>query len=393
MATRRLATLVLCAALAGCGTTSSGHRADPPAASPTTASTGPSPSPAPTPTATTHHLPSAGAIIADPAARLEAYSAVPGHPRRRISEWYLCRDRHCYHRTYALAVSGDGFRTLHVVGVGASRVANGWYLEPAGPDHFAISPNGGRRSLVDLAGHVTPIEVSGPAGPVAAREVAVPGSKGHWLAVDPDTGKAHPLSVPAGVEEVRTTPSGQLRALTLGHPRYFWSADGGAAWHEIALPHLDPGQWAELVPTTSDALHVLVVGGENTVFPWERVLRSDGRTWTSYDGPSDPTGYIDTSVALPDGRLLMDVGGWSDQRGSRPSVNPLGLWGGPDWAHPQPLPQGAPFAGRGVGRPEPLVVDTVLTPGSVTIYAQTPARTGVVSSADGGETWRPVRSR
>jgi len=281
-----------------------------------------------------------------------------------------------------------------VVDLGPSRVANGWYLEPAGPDHFAISPNGGRRSLVDLAGHVTPIDVAGPAAPLVGREVALRSSKGGYLAVDPDTGQAHPLSIPAGVVEVRTTPSGQLRALTLDHPSYFWSADGGAAWHEIPLPHLGVGEWAELVSTTSDSLHALVVGGENTVFPWDRVLKStDDRTWTSYDGPRDPTGYVDTSVVLPGDRLLMNVGGWSDQRGSRPSVNPVGLWGGTDWAHPQPVQQGAPFAGRGAGSVEPMVLDTTVTSTSVTIHAQTPGRTGVVSSTDRGTTWRPERAR
>ena len=152
----------------------------------------------------------AARIVTDPGARLDSLAVIPGHPQRRIAEWYVCRDRACHHRTSALVVSGDGFRTSHAVGVGATRVANGWFLEPAGPEHFAISPNGGRRSLVDLDGQVTRIRVGGESGPLTGAEVPLRSAKGTFLAVDTDAGDAHPLSTPTGVVEVQPTPSGQL---------------------------------------------------------------------------------------------------------------------------------------------------------------------------------------
>lgn len=39
------------------------------------------------------------------------------------------------------------------------------------------------------------------------------------------------------------------------------------------------------------------------------------------------------------------------------------------------------------------VLDLAVTTRAVTIYAQTPGRTGVVSSTDGGATWQPEPAR
>ncbi len=383
--------LVLLGGLTGCGSASSVEGSDPPPAHHASSSAS---SAVRVTGRNGRMLAAATAIVDGGTSRVDGIAVVPGHPERRIVEWHVCRDPHCYHRTYALAVSADGFRTRHVVEVGPSRVANGWYLAPAGPDHFTIAPNGGRRRLVDLTGRLIPIRVTGGSGPLVGREVAVAMDKGAFLGVDPDTGRAHPLSVPAGAVEVEAAPSGQLRALTSDDPRYYWSADGGASWHEIPLPAADAHLGAEFVPTPSDALHVLVVGGENTVFPWDRVLEStDGRTWTSYDGPTDPTAYLDQSVVLPGGRLLMNVDGWSDQRGSRPSVNVPGLWIGADGAHVRPVPLAGPFAEQDVHRFVPTIIDAAVTRHSVTLYALTPDQKGVVSSTDGGTTWRPEAAR
>jgi hypothetical protein len=335
-----------------------------------------------------------GRIVGDPRAHLGALSTIPGHAERRLAEWYVCRDRACYHRTYALVVSDDGFRTSHPVELAPSRVANGWYLEPAGPDHFAVSPNGGRRTLVSLTGHVTPVRVSGSAGPLVGSEVPLRASKAGFVAADPVTGEAHPLSTPEGVVELQVTPSGQLRALTYDHPRYLWSPDGGATWHEIPIPRRYAELEAGFVVTASDSLHALVLGGENTVFPWEHVLRStDGRTWTTYDGPTDPTGYVAESVVLPDDRLVMDVDGWSDRRGTHPSVNATGLWAGTDWTHLQPVPPTGPFVGQDVHGFVPTILDIAATGRLVTLYALTPDESGAVASTDGGEHWMRVRVR
>ena len=378
-------------ALAGCGTGSPGASSPP---SPPATNKVVVPSPTRTTTPTVADSTAAAAIIAGPDARIDSMAVIPGHPDRRIAEWYTCPDPHCYRRTYALVVSDDGFRTRHLVDVPTSRVANGWVVEPAGADHLAISPNGGRRRLVDLSGHVTRITVAGDRGPLVGTEVPLRDTKAGFLAVDPDTGRAHPLSTPPNVVEVYAAPSGQLRALTYEPAHYSWSADGGRTWHEIPIPPGNTHLVADYVPTPSDTLHVLVLGGENTVFPWDTVLRStDGRTWSTYDGPTDPTGYIDDGAVLPDGRLVLDVGGWSDQLGSHPSVNPPGFWAGSDWAHLRPVPPRGPFAGQEARLSEPRVIDTVATPRTMTLYALTPDQTGVVSTSDGGATWRPEPAR
>jgi hypothetical protein len=374
--------VLLGAALSGCGTTSGSD-------APGVAARSTPTSPATRASATSFDGSGARAIVDGRRSRVADVAVVPGHPRRRIAEWYACRDRPCYRRTYALVVSSDAFWTSHVVEVGPSRVANGWVLEPAGPDHFAISPNGGRRSLVGLDGRVTAIHLSGAAGPLTGREVPLRSAKDGFEAVDPATGKGHPLSTPSGVVELQATPAGQLRALTEQPPRYSWSADGGATWHEIPLPHGDALMSGELVPTTSNSVHAILLGGENTVFTWDLTLRStDGRAWTSYAGPRDPRGYVDDGVVLPDGRLLMNVGGWSDATTHRPSVNPVGLYAGSDWARLEPVAAGPPFGGR-----EPWVLDPAVTSRSVTLYALTPDQRGVMASADGGRTWRAVRTR
>jgi hypothetical protein len=186
----------------------------------------------------------------------------------------------------------------------------------------------------------------------------------------------------------------------MGHPTSVvatrWPAALATATATLcaALAGMDAQLWAELVPTTSSALHVLVVGGENTVFPWDHVLAStDGRTWTSYDGPTNPTGFVDESVVLPGDRLLMNIDGWSDQVRNRPSVKVPGLWAGTDWSHLQPVPPSGPFAGQDVRRFVPTLLDIAVTRRTVTLYALTPDQKGVAASTDGGATWKTAAAR
>jgi hypothetical protein len=320
---------------------------------------------------------------------------IPGHPERRAATWYGCRDARCYHRTSAAVVTTDGFRDRTVVHLPPSRNYFGYAFQPAGPDHFVVTVNAEHPRLIDLHGHVQVIRVSGSPGPLARGEVAVGGKAlRHWLGLDPDTGSAHPLSTPRDTAEVQTQPSGQLRALTVDFG-YFWSDDRGGSWHHVQLPPGDRQLMVGMIPTTDDSVQALQLGGDGaTLFPWDTVLKSiDGAQWTSYDGPDDPKGYGDPLAVLPDGRLLLDIEGWSDQRGSRPSVNPSGFWGGTDWAHLQPVPLAWPFAGQDSHRFVPTILDVATTTSSVTLYAQTPDQSGVVSSSDGGNSWRPERAR
>jgi hypothetical protein len=334
------------------------------------------------------HTHEARGILTDPRARLGAFAVVSGHPERRISLWYLCRDHDCTRRLNALAVTDDGFRHSHLVDVPA--VGDDWHVEPAGPDHFAISGVDGRRRLVGLAGQVTPIRVLGAAGPLAGREVPLGTSKAAFLAVDPDTGEAHSLPTPAGVIELGEGPAGQLRAVSLS--AYSWSGDGGATWQHLAL-HVG-ADLPQLVPTVSAHVHAVLVGADGaTLFPWIRILTStDGAAWTSYAGPGVPTAYVDTPVLLPDDRLLINVETWSDQRAGKPAPRPVGLYTGNDVSAPSPVSMGAPFDAS-PNRSIVDILDVAVKRQSVTVYARAPDRARVFSSTDDGVTWRPEPAR
>jgi hypothetical protein len=381
---------------AGCGDRAStvGISGTPTSAPTRSAAPSGSPSSAPPSSTPAPGAHDATAVVRDPQARLGAFAVVAEHPERRIAEWYVCRDPRCYRRTYALVVTDDDFATSHVVDVGVSHVANGWYLEQAGPDHFAISPNGGRRSLVDLSGRVASGHLSGAAGPLAGREVPLRSAKNGFAAVDPITAQAHPLSTPPDTVELIESPGGGLRAVTDGW-RYLWSDDGGSSWHEIPAPPADRQLMVGLVPTTDESLQAVQVGGDGaTLFPWDAVLRStDGATWTAYDGPHRPTAYGEALAVLPDGRLVFDVEAWSDQRLHRPAARPIGLYLGSDWAHPRPVPLAGPFAGQDPHAFAPTTLDVSATSHAVTIYALTPDREHVVSTVDGGQAWQRVRAR
>ena len=264
-------------------------------------------------------------IADDPQARLGAFGVIPGHPERRAATWYVCRDTRCSHRTSAAVVTSDGFRHRALVDLPESHTHFGYGFQPAGPDHFVVTVNAMHPRLVDLHGHVKGITVGGSVGPLASGEVPMGAKTVHWLGLDPDTGVAHPLSTPRDTAQMYVEPSGQLRVLTV-HFGYFWSDDRGGSWHRMPLPPGDRSLMAGIVPTTDDSVHALQLGGDGaTGFPWEHVLEStDGRTWTSYDGPRDPLGYGDP-VAVSTGRpLVLDIHGWSDARNHHPSAHPSG---------------------------------------------------------------------
>ena len=329
------------------------------------------------------------AVVDSPRARIDAWAVVPGHPDRRIAEWSVCGDSRCDRRRTALTVTANGFADAHLVELPAKGAR--WYLEPAGAQHFAVALNGGRRILVDLSGHATRLTVGGTNGPLADTEVPLRAPVRGYLAVDPSTGAAHRLSVPPGTDTLLETPSGQLRALSFA--AYSWSDDGGATWRHLALP-LTGNELPELVATASDDVHALLVTGDGaTLAPWIRALRSDdGSAWTSYSGPTVATAYVDSPVVLPDGRLLIDVQAWSDQRAGGPAPRRIGLYVGDDWSATAPVRMGPPFDAS-PNRSMMNILDVAVTGKTVTVYAQAPDRTTVVASSDDGATWSPIRAR
>ena len=292
-------------------------------------------------------------------------------------------------------MTSDGFRHRAVVDLPVNRSFYGYDFQAAGPDHFVVLVNAGHRHLIDLHGRVEDLVVGGTTGPLAAHEVAI-GGKGQrrWLGLDPETGVAHPLSTPRATAELVTEPSGQLRVLTVDFG-YAWSDDRGRTWHRTSLPPGDGQLMVGMIPTVDDSVHALQLGGDGaTYFPWDHVLRStDGRTWTSYDGPADPKGYGDPVAVLPGGRLVLDIHAWSDQRNNRPSAHPLGLFAGADWGRLHAVPLARPFAQQDPHTFDPTILDVALTGHAVTLYAQTPDQAGVAGSTDGGADWQRVRAR
>jgi len=329
-------------------------------------------------------------IVHDPRARVDAFRVIPGHPERRIAEWHVCNDADCTHWRSALAVTGDGFAESRVVDVPVRSTA--WDVAPAGAEHFVITPLIGRSYVVDLTGRVTAVEAAGPAGPLVGSEVPMRSSTNRVLGVDPDTGQAHPLSTPPDVVELDRSPSGRLRAVSLS--AYWWSDDGGAMWQRLPLDLRRGSELPALVPTASDDVHAVLVGSDGaTLFPWVRLLRStDGRAWTVCPAPDGTTAYVDSPVVLPDGRLLLDVEVWSDQRAGDPAPRPVGLYVGDDWSAPRPVTMREPF-GASPDRAVMNVLDLAVAARSVTVYAQTDDPTTVYASTDGGSTWQQVAAR
>jgi hypothetical protein len=220
------------------------------------------------------------------------------------------------------------------------------------------------------------------------------------LAVDPDTGRAHPLSAPGGrlVQEV-TTPSGQLRMLSMrsgdGSQDYSWSDDGGATWHTVPVTAADSSDLAALVPSGSDRWHVVFVGGDGaTLFPLAEVVGSHdgGARFTRFRLGRHPMAYGDPLAVLPDGHPLVVVDGWSDQRPGRPGAHPTGLYEVAD-SGLAPVAMGPPFAGLDPRAYAPDVLHASVTRDRVTLFAATPAYDGIVASRDAGVHWRPVRAR
>ncbi len=351
--------------------------------------------PAPTPSQ------AAASIATDPDAHLDALAVSPADPGLRIASWYVCRDHACQQRRYALVVTDDGFESSTVLEVRPR--SHGFRIAPAGPDHFSVAVNdGGWDAVVDGSGVVVPI-VSHTVrpGPLVGDEVAIRSPRNNgWLALEPANGSTHWLSTPRRTTAVLQTPARQLLAVAMGdRPDYLTSQDRAKTWSGRPIPHVREGR--ELVwplPTAHDDAQAVLVGGDGaTLFSWDRVLRTpNGRAWAAYDGPRDPTGYIGFGVVLPDRRLLLGVDAWSDERLGpmpRPGSRPVGWYAGLDWAHLEPVNLGQMMASR-LGRGQaPRVLATVVVRGRVTVYATPGTDDVLLSTSDGGLSWRRERAR
>ena len=110
---------------------------------------------------------------------------------------------------------------------------------------------------------------------------------------------------------------------------------GDTPAHELPEPPAAEGllKWPlpSLVESPSEGTMGYSLGGDGaTLFPFERTARSTdgGETWVTYDVArvDDERAYLNGGVVLSDGRLLVLLGNWSDDRPRRPSGIHHGLW-------------------------------------------------------------------
>lgn len=359
---------------------------------PSSTSTTGLPSPSPSTAGQNDDVARATAVVKASDSKIAALVVAPGSPDHRISEWYTCGgDSGCSGGHYALSVTADGYRHSTVIGL---PVTKGYYgIEPAGSSHFVLTLGGRLIGLVDLSGRVQPVQASGRPGPAAPGEVVSTLSK-RPVALDPESGAAHPFALPPGSRYVENV-SGRLWA-SGGAARLEWSDDGGAHWHELALPSGAARKTLLPIPSAEQGIQGLIQGsyGANTTFQWGSTLRSSsGSPFTSVPAgaPSGSSLAANGSAILPDGRLLVLMTFWESWQSGNHNQS-AGFYVGTDWSHLEPVRMGSPFANlQYTSSPTVLAITTYAR--VVTIYAATPDQTAVVSSSDGGTAWHPEAAR
>ncbi len=350
--------------------------------------------------------PTAEQIVDDPAAYVSEVEVSADDPRVRGVVWELCASKRCARRYTAIAVTGDGFSTRALVAVpqdwaGLTPTSAGSFLVEGPRRPFLLRPDG-TRVAVGTPGSVAPFR--------AGEVLTQPGTYGDRLvAVDPVSGAAHVLPAAAnGLRQVYADAQGRLEAVRYENrgttPTYLWSVDGGTAWHSRVVSG-PVGTILQPLPSALPATSAVLQGGDGaTLFPFVAVHRGtrDGASWEGIPQHAHPRAYVGTGVVLPDGRLLVDVVGWSDDRAGRPG-RPKGPYvsAGDDWSSfTRVLPDavGSPEVSAAertalAGGSSVDVIGTSVSPGRATVYVATQGRS--VAYAIDGETlaWTPVRVR
>jgi hypothetical protein len=318
--------------------------AEPSRSGPSVSQTSPAPTASPTPTSTPALTPevvgpriTAEDVVGDPDAHLSALEVSSSDPDVRMADWYVCVVPSCQQQRHALVVTDDGFATRHVVDLPVRR--HGHPMVSLGGRTFLLQ--GVRREGLLVQADGTTLDVlpsRGPASPVAEGELVVRSFLGgEVVGIDPGTGRSHRVPTPPGPVQLDSGPGDRLRLITMEEDGwgYHVSEDGGATWQGGSLPGVRRGhELVSIVPTGDPDVHVVsVIPDGATVQLWDRTLRSDdgGRTWTAYEGVEDPRAVIWGEAVLPDGRLVLDVDGWSDDRARKPSQHPTGLSASADW--------------------------------------------------------------
>lgn len=357
----------------------------------------------PSPPATPGHGPgpTAKQIVEDPDAQLRQLVVSPEDPGTRAAVWQVCVDAACRRRRTAVTVTGDGFENRSDLVVPGQNYP---VVTAVGLDAFYVAW-GARRMIIHTDGSTVPVRLTDAPGRLVDGEaVARFDSRSKpFVGFDPETGSAHRITTPPDINSLALGDDGTLRGVSYsGRTRTataVWSGDGGDSWHEHQLPSRGPSLFHLVEGGGPESMTILAGSDGATLFPFEELHRSrdGGRTWEVVDVRTEPQAYAGGEAVLPDGRLLVNVMAWSDQRANRPSSRPVGLYisEGDDWARLSPAEVGAPFV---VGDSEKSNLELLGFSAAATgtsVYAVD--RSGdpgeVFRSRDGGATWEPLRAR
>jgi hypothetical protein len=337
-------------------------------------------------------------IVQSPGALLDDFAVSPTDPDVRAAVWRVCLNSRCGTSRRALAVTNDGFRTMSFVPLPARRFTVVTALRSGG---FIIDAGRQFQRIVDAAGGMRDVTMDdGAPSPLRQAETLLPElTRGRSaFAVGPTASLVHAVPVPPD-SNVTQQADGQLVAVTQANPNgsVAVSDDGGATWHPSSL---DTGRGALLWPAESagQTLGIAERADGATLFPFVATWRSAdaGRSWEraipSIEGAAGDTAYISGTVVLPDGRLLVCVEAWSDERRGRPSTHPYGLYvsNGTDWSSFSPVSQPTPTdveTGAFVS-----IVGSEFSGGTARVYLKV-GSDRIYATVDAGASWEQVSVR
>lgn len=355
--------------------------------------------PGPTPAHVKQAQPSARQIVDDSRSVVQQMMAVPGHEDVRATLWRLCATKTCATSYAAVAVTDDGFKTRHLLGLPQGSVAS---LSVAGPNTFAVNRLDAHPLLLHADGRSVKVQPPDPTAPLATGEVALSSRNAGGnlvpLGVDPATGRSHRLPSPGDLTAFQQAGD-RLEGLLRGSV-YVSSLDGGASWqrHDLTRGSM---AWYRLVPSASSEIQAVLRGtGGATLFPFLSADRDNAGAWDTVTPPRKPTAYVDGSVVLPGGELLLYVDRWSNPHYQGGNHDP-GLWvsNGSDWAdmlRALPFRQASPdLSEHEIHRIQQglyTFAGSALGDGHATVYVADGSHVYAVTGADAA-TWAPVPAR
>ena len=348
--------------------------------------------PTPTPTTSTQGdredlaLPRGEDVVDDPDAELVDMAMSPADADVRVGVWKTCLDAACGSIAIAMSVTTDGFET-RAIPKQVWRTTPIVTVAPSGDALVVSFSNQLSLEIVRPDGSVSEVRRTGAPSAVMPGELVggvLYGQQTTYYATDTETAIAHPVPVPGQTNQLQQLPSGQLRATALTRT-YAWSDDGGASWQQSA--GASNGTTLQILADSAPDVHVLVGGSDGaTLFPFDEVRRlEDQDSWSVIEQPAGERAYLGDAAVLPDGRLLLDVEGWSDDR-------PGGLYAsdGSNWVSFARVVTGAPFDGKPA---DIRVVDMRVEQDASTIIAVSPDGRVAWFSEDVGATWEVLAAR